>query len=233
MILIEFRTNRRLRFTRTLSLVLVLCCLLSGVFICVDLRLREIAKAFAKSTIKTILLNSANETCEKVLSEFGVTYDDLAVISRNEEGYATSVEIDSVAASRLKARIMTEMSESAAKTQDVSFSLPISAAFGLYYSYLSWPQVEYTVNVTTTVGANFKSTFTGAGINQVLHQILLSVTLESDLSMLGDNTAEITSTDFIIAQTVIVGVVPDAFTSVGHATDEVMEDIFDFGASVK
>ena len=203
---------------------------LSAFTVYMDFRLKLIVKNFAKSAVKTVITNCANRASVKALDKLDVSYDTLAKISRNEQGLATSVEIDTVTANRIKSHISNEIAKELESYEKVEFSVPLFAAFGLYHTSLSWPRLDYSVHITTTVVSTFKSNFQSAGINQVLHQILLTVGLESDIAVLGGKTQQITYTDFIIAQTVIVGAVPDAFTSVGHATDEMMEDIFDFGA---
>ncbi|MBO5853000.1 MAG: sporulation protein YunB [Clostridia bacterium] len=205
--------------------------MLASFTVYLDYRLRTVVKAFAKSAVKTVVTDCANRASYKVLNELEVDYSSLAKISRNEEGLATTVEIDSSTANKVKSYISNEISNMLASYEDVTFSVPLFAAFGIYYTTLKWPKLDYTVHITTTVVSNFKSNFQSAGINQVLHQILLEVGLESDVAVLGGNTEQFTTTSFIVAETVIVGAVPDAFTSVGHATDEIMEDIFDFGAS--
>ena len=68
--------------------------------------------------------------------------------------------------------------------------------------------------------------------NQKVLQILLDIKLESDLAMTKENTSLNTITSFLVAETVITGVVPDAFTSVIGANDEIVEDIFDHGATI-
>ncbi len=228
--MISVRTNRKLRFKRIIVFILIVATIAASFTVYLDFRLRNVAVVFAKSAVKTAVINCANRASSRALEEMKITYDTLAKISRNEEGLATSVEIDSVAANRLKSKISDEIAEDMAKYEEIKFSVPLSAAFGMYFTSTKWPKLSYTVHITTTVASNFKSNFQSAGINQVLHQILLTVDLESDLAMLEKNTEQVAKTEFIVAQTVIVGAVPDAFTSVGHATDEVMEDIFDFGA---
>lgn len=228
--MIHIRKNTRLRITRTIIFILIIALVLSLAWIYLDFRLRDVAKTFAKSAVKTVVINCANRASSRALQELDISYDSLAIISRNSQGLATSVEINSVEANRLKSYISDEIANEMSKHEAVSFSVPISAAFGMYFTSTQWPKLNYTVHITTTVASNFKSDFQGAGINQVLHQILMTVTLESDLAMLESETEQIATTEFIVAQTVIVGAVPEAFTSVGHATDEVMEDIFDFGA---
>ena len=229
--MIHKRRNVRIRLSRTIIFVLVISLMLASFTVYLDYRLRTVVKAFAKSAVKTVVTDCANRASYKVLNELEVDYSSLAKISRNEEGLATTVEIDSSTANKVKSYISNEISNMLASYEDVTFSVPLFAAFGIYYTTLKWPKLDYTVHITTTVVSNFKSNFQSAGINQVLHQILLEVGLESDVAVLGGNTEQFTTTSFIVAETVIVGAVPDAFTSVGHATDEIMEDIFDFGAS--
>lgn len=229
-LLVYFRKNTRLRLMRIFAFITAMFIFLSAFGIWVDVRLRKVAVVFAKSAIKTTVIDCANRASLRALEELEITYDELAIVSRNEQGLATSVEIDTITANRIKSFVSNEISKELSAYSEVTFKVPISAAFGVYYTSFKVPKLSYTVSVTTTVASDFKSNFIGAGINQVLHQIILTVSLESDLAMQARDTEQVTSTDLIVAQTVIVGAVPDAFTSVGHATDEVMEDIFDFGA---
>ena len=228
--MVSFRSNKRLRLKRALVMILLIAAIASTFMVFVDLRLRELVKAFAKSEIKTALINATNRSCERILSDNAVSYDDLAVISRDESGLATSVEIDTVSANLLKATLTNEIAKELALISTRTISVPLCAAFGIYYTSFKTPTISYTVHITTTVTSDFKSNFYSAGINQVLHQIVLNVGLESDIAMLSEKTENSFSTNFLIAQTVIVGAVPEAFTEVKNATDEVMEDIFDFGA---
>lgn len=229
--MISIRKNRYLRVKRTIACFLVFSLIVCSAGIYLDYHLRTVVLKFAKSAAKTVIINCANKAADDVLAELNITYDSLAKISRNSEGLATSVEIDSVAANKFKAEITNAIAKELAKHETVQFTIPVTAAFGWYRSSFQFPKFSYTVHITTTVGSNFKSNFQSAGINQVLHQILMTITLESGVAMTNKDTELSTVTEFIVAQTVIVGAVPDAFTSVGHATDEVMEDIFDFGAS--
>lgn len=230
--MITTRKNTKLRINRAVIFVAILSLTISSFTLYLDFRLREIVKTFAKSAIKTVIINCANRASQKVLSELDITYDMLAVISRNEQGLATSVEIDAITANKVKSHISNEIANALASYEKVDIAVPLFAAFGIYRTSLNWPKLKYTVHTTTTVISGFESRFESAGINQVLHQILLTINLESDLAFLGKNTAQTTSTNFIIAQTVIVGAVPEAFTNVTNTTDEVQEDIFDFGAQV-
>ena len=67
----------------------------------------------------------------------------------------------------------------------------------------------------STSDANFENHFSEAGINQTLHQIRMNILV--NLSVLTPTGAVQTtvSTDVVVAETVIVGTVPDRYVSIG------------------
>lgn len=230
--MIHYRKNRRQRLYRLIALFLaIIFCLLSG-YIYIEYRLKSVVRDFAMSAAKSVLINSANKAAASLLKELNITYTDLVIIKRKDNGEVNSVEINTPLANRFKAEITNAIVKEVDKHQKVSFSVPIFAAFGYYYTAFYNPRFTYEVGLTTTIGSNYSGTFKGAGINQVLHQILLDITLESNLAMSSFDSTLNTATSFLIAETVITGVVPDAFTSVVGAADETVEDIFDHGAMI-
>ncbi len=206
---------------------------ISSVYIYIDYKLKKVAISFAMSEAKTIILDCANEAALWVLDSMQVNYYDMAVLNRNDEGLVTSVEINSHKINLFKSQIAAKVAEQLKKYNNVTFSLPLFSAFGYFYSAFYIPKFTYTIELTTTAITDFESRFYSAGINQVLHQILVNVNLESSLAMPYCTTDVSTQTSLIAAETVIVGVVPEAFTEVVDAEDELVGDIFDYSAELK
>ena len=230
--MIHYRKNKKQRAFRLLALFLAILFSAFSGYVYIEYRLKSVVKDFAMSAAKSVLINSANKAAAKLLSEMDITYRDLVIIDRKENGEVNSVEINTVFANQIKAEITNRIVKEVDKHQKVSFSVPIFAAFGYYYTAFYNPKFTYEVGLTTTIGSNFSGKFQGAGINQVLHQIMLDITLESNLAMSNFDSTLNTLTSFLVAETVITGVVPDAFTSVIGADDETVEDIFDHGATI-
>ena len=73
-----------------------------------------------------------------------------------------------------------------------------------------------------------ESQFTSAGINQTSHQINMTVQLELFSAVPGsDETVDVES-QFLIAETVLVGKVPESFTNVTGDDRETIGKIFDY-----
>jgi len=59
--------------------------------------------------------------------------------------------------------------------------------------------------------ATFSNEFLTAGINQTKHQIMLEISIQVNILVPGHATQETISTQMLVAETVIVGDVPNTF----------------------
>ena len=230
--MIYYRKNIKARIRGIIALILVVALLLLTGYVYIEIKLKAVVRTYALSEAKTMLINAANRATNEVLNQLNITYETLVNINRKENGEVNSVQINTLEANKLKTAINNRIAKELSEQQKVRFSVPVFAAFGFYYTAFFNPRFSYEVGVTTTVGSTFSGAFQSAGINQVLHQILLDITLESDLAMTKTNTSLNTITSFLVAETVITGVVPEAFTSVIGSDDETTENIFDHGATI-
>ena len=63
--------------------------------------------------------------------------------------------------------------------------------------------------------AAFVSDFQQAGINQTLHQLTMEVSVDVAVLVLGDTSGFTVTSEVVVAETVIVGDVPDTFLQTG------------------
>ena len=69
--------------------------------------------------------------------------------------------------------------------------------------------------VMLPIFSSFSSTFTQAGINQTLHQINMQVSVDVAVLVLGETNYFTISSQVVIAETVIVGQVPETLFQTG------------------
>lgn len=72
--------------------------------------------------------------------------------------------------------------------------------------------------------------FDEAGINQTRHRIQLQVTVDMLSLLPGYRISSQAQSNIILAETIIVGLVPDAYTEVYGGTDDLVGMIQDYGA---
>ncbi|MBR2044270.1 MAG: sporulation protein YunB, partial [Clostridia bacterium] len=110
-----------------------------------------------------------------------------------------------------------------------TLSIPIGTIIGNEYTLGRGPEIKFKMQITTTVIADFESKFYSAGINQVLHQIHIKVKANGHTVIPWYRSAFNVNTSVIAAETVIVGLTPEAYTNVIESGTDATEDIFDFG----
>ena len=189
---------------------------------------------YAVSVAETIMLNSANEAILKILEENNDSYDDIVRLTTNDEGYVTSLEIDVYEVNRLKSNISNATASIIEEEEFYDLAIPIGTFLGNTYTTGFGPSLKFKMQLTTTAFVDFRHEFKSAGINQVLHIIMVDIDIEGSLIITGYNKGISASTSAIAAQTVIVGKSPDAFTSVIESqTDNTGGLINDYGAIVE
>lgn len=193
--------------------------------------LQPVIFSFAVSTAETIMLNSANEAIINIFGNGSIAYTELVNLSKDTNGYVTSLEVNALQINNLKSKISNEISNIISKRELYSFHIPIGSFFGSIYTNGWGPQLTFKMQVTTTAYVDFSHEFKSAGINQVLHIINVDIDIKGSFVVIGFHRQISVSTTAIAAQTVIVGSTPDAFTNVVESpTDNTGGLINDYGA---
>lgn len=230
-VILRKRFKRRVNKKITISLFLIFSVIVSSV---IYLFMQPVIMRFAVSTAETIMLNSANEAIINILEKGNITYKDIVNLSNNNDGYVTSLEIDVFQVNNLKSKISGEISRIIEERERYDISIPIGTFFGNSYTTGWGPPVKLKMQITTTAIVDFNHVFKSAGINQVLHIVNVKIDIKGSFVIAGYNKSVSTSTTAIVAQTVIVGKTPDAFTNVIESqTDNTSGLINDYGADAK
>lgn len=207
-----YKRRKRRRFNKRIFLCFLLCITVS---LCFSFyKMHPVIMRYAVSVAETIMLNSANEAIVNILEKNNVSYDDIVCLTSNADGYVTSLEIDVYEINNLKSRISNEVSEIIAKKEYYDVSIPIGTFLGNTYTAGLGPKLKFHMQLTTTAFVDFSHEFRSAGINQVLHIVMIEMDITGSLIIAGYSKGINASTSAIAAQTVIVGKSPDAFTTV-------------------
>ncbi len=184
---------------------------------------------YAKSEAETIILNAANQAVLNVIESNGITYSEISNISRKEDGVITGIEIDVEKINLLKSQVASELAEIVSQSNKYDLYIPVGTLFGNEYTTGYGPKIKFKMQLTETAIVDFKSSFTQAGINNVLHQIIITMNIRASVLMMGCTDGFSVSTTAIAAQTVIAGTVPDSFTNViEHPGDDIADEIFNY-----
>ena len=166
------------------------------------------------------------------LEERQLKYTDLMKINSAEDGVVTSVEFNTVEITKIKAGIISLIQNNINSRDSITMNIPIGTLTGNQYLNNRGPKIKISMQISSAVYSDIKSKFISAGINQTLHQITLSISTEIYFVMPWYRSSGSYNTEFILAETIIVGRVPDAYTNViEYPGSNIAGEIFDYGAS--
>ena len=209
-------------------LVLILCVTVFAL-LCAN-SIKPFVFTYAKSEAETIILNATNEAVLKILEQNSITYDSISNITRDSSGNITGIEIDIGQINLLKSCVSNEISKIVSDKNKYCLNIPLGTLFGSEYTTGYGPRIKFKMQLTETAILDFESLFTSAGINNVLHQIIIKIDVNASVLMMGCTDSFSVSTTVIAAQTVISGKVPDSFTNViEQPNNDLADEVFNFG----
>ena len=204
------KAKKRRRIVRAVAALLALCVLTVVTLV----QMRPVVLRYAQTVGKRILLNAANEAVVQVLSDLGTDYTDIVELATNVVGRFTSLQIDAVTVNVLKSRISLAIADAVAAQESYQLSIPLGTFLGSEYTAGLGPRISFSMQLTAHSVVNIESTFEEAGLNQVKHRILLQIESTGRLVLRGAADGITVNSTALVAETVIVGVTPDAFTNV-------------------
>lgn len=222
--------KRRSSKIRLISLLLLLIFMI-GVTIKFDSRLRILINNYAASRAKIVANSVINKKVFEYLETKELTYSDLLNINTTEDGKVTSVEFDTVTITKMKAGIISNIQNEISKQENMLISVPVGTLTGYQLFNNRGPEIDISMQISSAIYSKISSNFIDAGINQTLHQITLDISADMYFVMPWYRTTGSFETDFVLAETIIVGDVPEAYTNViEYPNSDMAGLLFDYGA---
>lgn len=203
-----FYKRKKIKFKRLKCILLSFAALIIATVIFCEQQLAEFKCEYIRIQAEIISVNSVCEAVNNSLKKFNYKYEDIANVKCSKDGAVQAITTDSVKINELKADIMLSVQQEIAKIYDVEIDIPLGAFTDITVLSNYGPPINVSFNLTGSFSSEIVSTFESAGINQTIHHIRLILTskiMTTSLDYSGNMTF---STDFEIAQNIIVGVTP-------------------------
>ena len=176
--------------------------------------LTSLATTRVSNTVNGIVGASVNET----IYSGGVDYDRLISFEKDNEGRITAVKSNMAEFNRLQTAILVDILEKLSEVSTKDLSIPVGTLTGSPLLAGRGPLIRVRMQSVGSSSAHFEN-FTSAGINQTKHQIYLVVDVYVSILLPGFSTVTKVSSTYTVAETVIVGSVPDNYTYFSNGED--------------
>jgi len=217
------------------AVVLISCVLILAIsFSYIDYRLKPQAHALAKTSVTGVATEIINEAVMRELKSSRLTYDSIITLKKDANDKVTALCANTIGINMLKGSISLSVSESLKHVGDIRLTIPLGNLFDGELLSGKGPNIPISFTNIGSITSDIKNSFSEAGINQTLHTIYLEVKAYFSVAVAKSTIEICVTTKIAIAETVLVGDVPEAYTYIeGGVSDELIGDINDFQATLK
>lgn len=185
----------------------------------------------ASSGVKFAAKNAINNAVTELMNEDGLSYSDIISFEKTNSGEISALKTNMAELNRVKAALTGRVLESVMNISVEEIAIPLGSLTSTEFLSARGPDIPVKIVTARTVAVDFLNDFTDAGINQTIHRIYVDISMEMTIMSAGRTVTVEVSSQYCLAETVIVGSVPDSYTyfSEVDSAEEAAENYFNFG----
>lgn len=177
----------------------------------IDNSLKPLVTELASAEVQNAVTEVITEEVTKALEAGAWTYDSMVTIQRDEAGRIIALQSNVAEVNAFRAQVITAVLDQVTALDVKEFEIHLGNLFDWDLLSGRGPAIQVRALTVSGVNAQFDSVFTSAGINQTRHQIFLNVHVPTTILIASRTTKMDVETSLCVAETVIVGEVPDTY----------------------
>lgn len=182
--------------------------------------LRPAVETLAVSEATNRISRTITQAVTDCVSQQNLTYGDFITMQTDEAGRVTSLTGNLSAASLLRSELVGYIANELDSLRQESFGIPLGTLTGWLIFSGKGPTVQVELLSVGDVTTQLRHDFEEAGINQTLHRVILDVSVTVWLLIPGETIPASVDSQTCVAETVIVGQVPDTYLYVGNGENK-------------
>ena len=215
--------------TRLIFEIIPVLILLSLFFWYIDVRVYPAVESIAEHQARGYAAQVINIAVAHELKTNMLEYGEIITVTHSTSGEITSVQTNMATIGKLQTALAEEIIAQIEMQQNREFEIPIGTLFGNPLLSGRGPALKIKVMPVGSMETKLEHQFVDAGINQTLHRIMLIVQIDIQTILPGKIMTTTTQTGYCIAETVIVGEVPQGYTQINGDDSSVISKINDYG----
>ncbi len=196
---------------RFLLLLLFLFVLCLSVIVVAGVQMESILSRLATTKVSNTVNRIVSEAVNDAVERGDFAYEKLISFEKDKDGKVTAVKSNMPEFNRLQSVILDDVLERISEVSTREVSIPVGSLTGLNLLAGRGPMISVRMQTIGTSTSDLKNVFTSAGINQTRHQILLNIDVYVSILLPGFTTATVVSNSLVVAETIIVGSVPNSY----------------------
>ena len=201
-----------LRWLRHLAILLILLLVL---FFLLRSKYRLVISDLARTQVMNTTSDLTNDAIAKQIAVGDIQYDRIVFFEKDLDGRITALNTNMSEVNRLKTDILNIINDEILTLDTSDIGIPLGSLFFPELLSGKGPAIPVHILSIRNSDANFVSHFSQAGINQTLHRLNMEVSIDVAVLVLGQTSSFTMTSEVVVAETIIIGDVPQTFLQTG------------------
>ena len=179
------------------------------------LKYNDAIRALARTQVTNATSDLINDSIDAQIADGHIQYDRIVYFEKDLDGRITALKTNMSEVNRLKTGILNLINDEILALDASDIGIPLGSL--ILPEFFSGRGATIPVEIISirNSDASFSSSFSEAGINQTLHQLTMHIIVDISVLVLGHAESFSVNSQVVVAETVIVGDVPNTFLQTG------------------
>lgn len=178
-------------------------------------RYHQTIRSLAQTQVINATSDLINDAIDRQIELGNIQYDRIVYFEKDLDGKITALKTNMIEVNRLKTAILNIINDEILEMDNARLGIPVGNLILPEMLGGRGPQIPVDILSIRNSDAAFESFFTEAGINQTLQQLTMEISVDVSILVLGRSESFTVSSQVVVAETIIVGQVPDTFFDTG------------------
>ena len=200
---------------KLLRFIIILLALSIFLLILFRLKFNEPIRTLAETQVRNTTSDLINDAIDKQIEDGRIQYDRMIYFEKDLDGRITALKTNMSEVNRLKTDILNLINDEILALTTDDLGVPLGSIFLPELLSGRGPCIPVEILTIRNSDASFSSNFSEAGINQTLQQLNMHVSVDVTILVLGQTQSYTISSQVVVAETIIVGDVPNTYFQTG------------------
>ncbi len=179
------------------------------------LKYNDAIRSLAYTQVTNATSDLINDSIDGMIAGGDVRYDRIVYFEKDLSGRITALKTNMAEVNRLKTGILNLINDEILALDSDDIGIPIGSLILPEVFSGKGKHIPVQILSIRNSDASFSSQFSEAGINQTLHQLTMHISVDIAVLVLGQSQSFTVTSQVVVAQTVIVGDVPETYLQTG------------------
>ena len=171
--------------------------------------------AMALSDATDAVTKTVSDIVEEKMCDPALEYSRFISLEKTNTGEISAIVTDMTQVNTLASELLNSVVQ-ASEQGELDLEIPLGNLLGSGMLLGRGPDVPVKVTMLTSSSTRFRNELVEAGINQTRHQLLLELLVDIDVLLPWEILSSQVNVEVLVAETIIVGQVPQTYVSFGE-----------------